>query len=348
MSTVPVLERTVEVDSDFLPASAAKLIITQYLECEDTSSWAWIIVGTFFDSRDQPLWSTEIFIAQLDIDSDSEYSDNTDESYHGGSEDLQSAMPGGWNPVTGRDPSGTRPNFAPFGAPVPGQGQPYIYHSGGPGQNFGTYPHQNPWASMTYGMYPLGNPGTPAAPPAGIPMTSAFAPQGTTGGYYAQQTFSYQPNGTGNMLPRQTQPWPAIDPTMPAAQMTNSTGGVGCEPGYNLFFAAEHTKAHIFRSNIPPWQLPATAQLPFKAVHIPCNTTLEELLKGFGCTNPVSKKNKVFEIQSAGGGKWYKGLEVNGASKDLLKKSIKEIGWDATRTGNPREKPVVCLWFCKD
>lgn len=90
MSTVPVLERTVEVDSDFLPASAAKLIITQYLECEDTSSWAWIIVGTFFDSRDQPLWSTEIFIAQLDIDSDSEYSDNTDESYHGGSEDLQS------------------------------------------------------------------------------------------------------------------------------------------------------------------------------------------------------------------------------------------------------------------
>lgn len=92
MSTVPVLERTVEVDSDFLPPSAAKLIITQYLECEDTSSWAWIIVGTFFDSRDQPLWSTEIFIAQLDIGSgsESEYSDNTDELYHGGSEDLRS------------------------------------------------------------------------------------------------------------------------------------------------------------------------------------------------------------------------------------------------------------------
>jgi hypothetical protein len=193
---------------------------------------------------------------------------------------------------------------------------------------------------MSYTVHPLANPG--AYPASYVPQTSASA------GYYTQQTFSYQPNGTGNMLPRQPQPWPAIDPTMPAAQMTNSTGGVGCEPGYNLFFAAEHTKAHVFRSNTPPWQWPTAAQVPFKAVHIPCNTTLEELLKGFGCTNPTPKKNKVFEIQSAGGGNWYKGLEVNGANKDLMKKTIKDIGWDATRTGNPREKPVVCLWFCKD
>ncbi|KAK9442496.1 hypothetical protein VB005_03559 [Metarhizium brunneum] len=249
-------------------------------------------------------------------------------------------MSGGWNPVTGRDPSGTRPNHAPYGAPLPSQGQPYIFHSGGPGYNFGTVPHYNTWAGFSYTMPPLANPGV---------YPASYVPQaGPAGGYYTQQTFAYQPNGTGNILPRQPQPWPAIDPTMPAAQMTNSTGGVGCEPGYNLFFAAEHTKAHVFRSNIPPWQLPATAQLPFKAVHIPCNTTFEELLKGFGCTNPVPKKNKVFEIQSAGGGKWYKGLEVNGGNKDLVKKSIKEIGWDATRTGNPREKPVVCLWFCKD
>ncbi|GAO13521.1 hypothetical protein UVI_02016030 [Ustilaginoidea virens] len=256
-------------------------------------------------------------------------------------------MSGGWNPVTGRDPVGTRPNFAPFGAPVPTQGQPYMHHAGGPGHNFGTYPCHSAWPGMTYGMYPIGNPGVPAAQ-AGTPLAAGYVPPGASGGFYTQQTFSYQPNGTGNMFPRQPQPWPAIDPTMPAAQMTNSSGGVGCEPGYNLFFAAEHTKAHVFRSNIPPWQLPATAQLPFKAVHIPCNTTVEELLKGFGCTNPDRKKNRVFEMQSAGGGKWYKGLEINGGDKDLLKKTIKEIGWDATRTGNPREKPVVCLWFCKD
>ncbi|CCE27159.1 hypothetical protein E4U22_000831 [Claviceps purpurea] len=247
---------------------------------------------------------------------------------------------GGWNPVTGRDPSGSRPNFTPYGAPMPGQGQPQIYHTGGPGYNISgntTYPHYNPWAnpwaSMAYGMPPLGTSNLPPAPPAGYP---------------AQQTFSYQPNGMGNPLPRQAQPWPTIDPTMPAAQMTNSTGGVGCEPGYTLFFAAEHTKVHIFSTNTPPWQLPASARLPFKAAHIPCNTTLAELLKGFGCTNPNPKKNRVFEIQSAGGGKWYKGLEVSGGTKDLLKKTMKDVGWDATRTGNPGGKPVVCLWFCKD
>lgn len=252
-------------------------------------------------------------------------------------------MSGGWNPVTGRDTSGQRPAFAPYGAPMPGQGQAYVHHAGGPGPNFGTLPPYHVWPNITYGMYAPGHPGlSPAA--AAIPVSIP------PGGFYSshQQTFSYQPNGTGNVLPRQPQPWPAIDPTMPAAQMTNSTGGVGCEPGYNLFFAAEHTKAHVFRSNTPPWQLPATAQLAFKAVHIPCNTTIEELLKGFGCTNPLKKKNRVFEIQSGGGGKWYKGIEIDGGNKDLMKKTIKEIGWDATRTGNPREKPVVCLWFCKD
>ncbi|KAG5973336.1 hypothetical protein E4U56_005123 [Claviceps arundinis] len=263
---------------------------------------------------------------------------------------------GGWNPVTGRDPSGSRPNFTPYGAPMPGQGQPQIYHTGGPGYNIGgnntTYPHYNPWAnpwaSMTYGMPPLGTSNLPPAPPAGYPSHPAYAASAPTAGYPAQQTFSYQPNGMGNPLPRQAQPWPMIDPTMPAAQMTNSTGGVGCEPGYTLFFAAEHTKVHIFSTNTPPWQLPSSARLPFKAAHIPCNTTLAELLKGFGCTNPNPKKNRVFEIQSAGGGKWYKGLEVNGGTKDLLKKTMKDVGWDASRTGNPGGKPVVCLWFCKD
>lgn len=51
---------------------------------------------------------------------------------------------------------------------------------------------------------------------------------------------------------------------------------------------------------------------------------------------------------SGGGGKWYKGLEVSGADKDCLKKTIREVGWDATRTGLDGQKPVVCMWFCKD
>ncbi|KAM3549016.1 hypothetical protein MY1884_008929 [Beauveria asiatica] len=258
-------------------------------------------------------------------------------------------MSGGWNPVTGRDNHGGRPNFAPQGGgPMPAQGQAYIPHVGGPGFNFGMPP---PFAGCP-GMGAYG--GYMAAPP---PGAGFFPPAGTmpppptqipSAGFYAPQSFSHQPNGTGNILPRQPQPYPHIDPTMPAAQMTNSSGGVGCEPGYNYFFPAEHTKAHIFKTSTPPWQLPPTAQIPFKATHIPCTTTMAELLKGFGCTNPVAKKNKCFEVIGGGSGKWYKGLAICGDDKDMMKKTIKEVGWDMTRTGNPHEKPIVCLWFCKD
>lgn len=32
----------------------------------------------------------------------------------------------GWNPVTGRDSAGQRPNYTPYGMSVPAQGQAYI------------------------------------------------------------------------------------------------------------------------------------------------------------------------------------------------------------------------------
>lgn len=135
---------------------------------------------------------------------------------------------------------------------------------------------------------------------------------------------------------------------MPAAQMSNTAGGVGCEPGYNYFFPTDHTKVHVFRSTTPPWQLPAGAPIQFKAAHIPCRVTLEELLTGFGCDNADPKKNRCYEIVAGGNGMWYKGISFTGADKDLIKKSIREVGWDQTRTGTAGQKPVVCLWFCKD
>ncbi|KAF4973378.1 hypothetical protein FZEAL_9344 [Fusarium zealandicum] len=129
--------------------------------------------------------------------------------------------------------------------------------------------------------------------------------------------------------------------------MTNSSGGVGCEPGYNYFFPAEHVKVHVFKSDTPPWQLPDNAQIPFIASHVPCDTKLADLLKGFGCTNSTPKKNRCFEIIAGGNGKWYKGFSYGGDEKDHLKMVMRDVGWDSTRTGNAGEKPVVCLWFCK-
>lgn len=249
-------------------------------------------------------------------------------------------MSGGWNPLTGRDAlgAGHRPPFSPAGASAPGPGQAYIPHIGGPGYTFGTttvapelYPgysyyasYSSPWLNMAYTY----------------PVTTSAAPAG-----YA---YVLQPNGAGVPLARAPQPYPSVDPQMPAAQMTNSSGGVGCEPGYNFFFPSETTKAHVFYSETPPWQLPANAVVSFKATHIPCNTLCSELLAGFGCDNPAPKKNKCVEIVPGGNGKWYKGIQFCGGDKDMMKKTIRELGWDKSRTGNADEKPVVCLWFCKN
>jgi hypothetical protein len=250
---------------------------------------------------------------------------------------------GGWNPVTGRDPTGSRPDFAPYGTPLPGQGQAYVPHYGGPGYGMGPDMGYVPVSNVTYGTTYIGPPGAPGYPT----MPLQYVPAG-----YAPtqqpQPLSYQPNGAGNALPRQPGTWPNIDPTMPAAQMTNSTGGLGCEPGYNYFFPADHTKVHVFRSDVAPWRLPAHAQITFSAVHLPCSTTFAELLRGFGCTNPTAKKNRCYEIMSGGGGRWYRGLEINGGDKDLMKMAVRDVGWDSSRNGLPDGKPVVCVWFCKN
>ncbi|KAG6015095.1 hypothetical protein E4U54_004248 [Claviceps lovelessii] len=99
MSRVPVSQRSVDVDNSFFPRPATKLIITQYLECEDISCWAWIIVGTFFDSHDRPLWSTEIFLARFDHDSDSEsgYSESESESESDSTDAYDQALEHSWS-----------------------------------------------------------------------------------------------------------------------------------------------------------------------------------------------------------------------------------------------------------
>src|SRR6185369_10016345 len=118
--------------------------------------------------------------------------------------------------------------------------------------------------------------------------------------------------------------------------------------GYNYFFHREHAKVHVIKSPIPPWQCEPNTKLPFNAVHVPCNVSLGDLLKGFGCKNDTPKKNVVHEVVSGGGGRWYKGMSFHGDMKGMMEKTIKDVGWDETRTGQPGEKPVVCLYFTKD
>lgn len=141
---------------------------------------------------------------------------------------------------------------------------------------------------------------------------------------------------------------PLVDPDMPALNLTNSTGGVGCEPGYNYFFPAEHCKVHVLKSAIPPWQAGPASQIPFVAAHVPVRTTAGELLKGFGATGPTPKKNRCYEVVAAGNGKWYKGFSFGADQTELLDKPIAEFGWDSSRgRPGPGGKKEVVLWFTK-
>lgn len=239
------------------------------------------------------------------------------------------AMASGWNPVAGRDVAGTRPPFAPLGGPTLAPGDAFIPQPGSP-PGYVLYGNLFLYADCGGLAHACNLTGTTPA------FVAAAAP-------YAYYPYTY-PNG---FFVRQPQPGPAVDTHMPAANMTNTSGGVGCEPGYNYFFPSEHTKCHVFHSKTPPWQLPAGAQVPFKAAHIPCTVTLGELLKGFGCTSSSPKQNRCYEIVPGGNGAWYKGINFSGGDKDMLKKTMKDVGWDKSRSGNPGEKPVVCLWFCK-
>ncbi|EXF73973.1 hypothetical protein CFIO01_05799 [Colletotrichum fioriniae PJ7] len=242
------------------------------------------------------------------------------------------------NPVNGPDMEGRRPPWGPQGMPLPRWGEPYIPHTG-----YGT-PAPAPYGTYYY-------PATTSYQP--YPGSAAYAWPGSgiqqQGSYYPQPgTYPLQPGGQATYTPRTATTLPTLDPRNPAAHLSNSTGGTGCEPGYNYFFPAAHTKIHVFRTSTPPWQLPLNARIQFSAFHVPVNTTLAEVLKGFGATNPNPKKNKCFEIVQAGNGRWYKGLCFSGDDKEMMKKSVKEVGWDGERSGVPGGKPVVCVWLVKD
>lgn len=223
---------------------------------------------------------------------------------------------GGNNPAHGRDlgpppPITRQPNFNFYQAYGGYPPQPSFF----PG---GQFPQPSPY------MAPWGTP-SPAVP-AGTGFFNPGLPRGTHGPV-AQ---------------------PIINPALPAANMTNSTGGVGCEPGYNYFFPAEHTKILVFRTGAtPPWQLPPSFSAPFHAVHVPVHTTVGDLLKGFGATNPNPQKNKVVELHQGGNGRWYKGMSFRGDKDKDMDKTLKSVGWDASRTGLPGQKPVVYLYVTK-
>ncbi|EQB51748.1 hypothetical protein CGLO_08681 [Colletotrichum gloeosporioides Cg-14] len=74
-----------EEEPEYLPYPATKLIIGQYYICSrDPPHWGWLIVGTFYDPDNNPVWSTEIFAFQRDTrgdQTDSQSVSSSDSAY---------------------------------------------------------------------------------------------------------------------------------------------------------------------------------------------------------------------------------------------------------------------------
>ncbi|KAI0123543.1 hypothetical protein BJ170DRAFT_598762 [Xylariales sp. AK1849] len=238
----------------------------------------------------------------------------------------------GWNPASGWD-TGSLP---------PGASNTSI--GGG-----GYLPAYSPAPSTAYYGFPLGGLAGGYSYPAATYSVPIPGPPFSQGPVYTMPTNGHQvplPVFPGH--PRYPTAHPVVNAECPAMNLQNSTGGAGCEPGYNYYFAAEHTKIHIIKSRDPPWQQPPGVILSFSAYHVPALTTLGDLMKGFGATNPTAKKNKITELNQGSNGKWYKGITLCADDKDDMKKNCKDLGWDMTRTGRHGEKPVVWLWVTKD
>ncbi|CAJ2509690.1 Uu.00g147160.m01.CDS01 [Anthostomella pinea] len=361
-----------------LPYPATKLLIGQHL-CVHPSrrSWAWLVVGAFYDDKDNELWHIEVFLSNIaesgrvpgtdatDLDAggneivyeELDYNFQIDIDSHptlyqtGPPEPLPfdveaffgpvpathspltnfpfpATMSGqGWNSQSGWDGRrGAAGAGAFYGNAFPTGGYAAAYPGAGfmPGQ--GAYPY-----AMGQQSYPI-----PAAPnglsPAYVVPSNGYAPPVP----FWQNTPARLP-----------QPHPVVDYTTAGFNMVNSTGGAGCEPGYGYVFHGEHTKVHIIKSSRAPWRSSGMS-FHFIAAHIPVNTTIGELMVGFGACDSVPKKNKLCEVLRGGNGQWYRGMIFAGDEREDLKKTLKQVGWDGSRNGQWGQKPVVWLWVTKD
>ncbi|KAH8668950.1 hypothetical protein BX600DRAFT_496943 [Xylariales sp. PMI_506] len=346
-----------------LPYPAVKCVIDQDFEYFLNWGWVWSIFGAFYDANDRQIWATQIYVGckaersqqqqlltgpvwayQLPGTSTATFRGSGlqqdilahPRSYQGLSGNYlpwtvynphPMANPNvgrGWNPTTGWDTGGLPPST---GAANPSGSGGYLVSSMYP-------PYGIIDASLPY-VY-----GAPFIP----------GPPDSTGPVYTMPANGYQPAvplvaGQPGRFPTAH---PVVNAEAAALNLQNSTGGMGCEPGYNYYFPAEHTKIHVLKSRDPPWRLPAGSSLRYAAYHVPVRTTLGDLMKGFGATHPSAKRNRITEVVEGGSGRWYKGVTFAGNERDDMARTIKEIGWDMTRTGRPGEKPVVWLWVTKD
>ncbi|KAI1821166.1 hypothetical protein F4861DRAFT_542213 [Xylaria intraflava] len=334
-------------------------VLVTWHSCSDIQ----VIIGSFFDAEDRELWRIEIFLAygsdedlvsEPDSDTDAESSEvitETDRSDDASTidedpkytEDGYILLDVGNHTNVNSNPPSHHVNPCPPPYQVDtvariGSSLGYIPPFPYPPAMASQFPARGGW-NPRFGWD--GQCGPPVNPPSG--------PYGYQGAYNlpAYTSPQYSSYYGANSMPgyRLPQPHPRVSTDVPGMNMVNSTGGAGCEPGYNYIFHDEHTKIHIFKTSEPPWRAPRM-NYDFAKFQVPTNTTLAELFVRFGAVNPNPGLNRVTEVIEGGGGKWYRGMIFTGDNFADMSKTLKDIGWDSSRSG--REKAVVWLWITKD
>ncbi|KAK6223914.1 hypothetical protein LQW54_000058 [Pestalotiopsis sp. IQ-011] len=370
---MPIITHSIEIVPEWipLPHPAVKCVIGHYIEVFEDLSWACVIVGSFYDDKDKELWHTEVIVKRRARRTRSQsrqqrltHSTPAFTAFNHPWLDYQSiqqpttVFPAFNNQVSLFPPQLNRHLFTMSGNPNHGWDPATGFDGGALPQGssfagYGGYPTM-PVAGYAVGAYDgfamsgmTNGFGVPAPPYTAMP-----GPPGSVGPVYTMPANGYQhpvpvfPNQPGG--PRFPTAHPVVRGDAPALNMQNSTGGMGCEPGYNYYFPAEHTKIHVLHSSVPPWRLAHGMNTPFTAYHVPVTTTIGEMMKGWGASNPNRKKNRITEVTPGGEGRFYKGSTFSGDEKDDLKMTAKDLGWDLTRSGRPGEKAVVWLWVTKD
>ncbi|KAK3320328.1 hypothetical protein B0T19DRAFT_488445 [Cercophora scortea] len=299
---LPKLASAILEESDFvadLPYPIAKCTIRKLSNYSpSTQSWYFLVIGNFYDARGNNLWQGEIFLVLPQPLTDHPELDDIGNEFEGlyfdssSQEDDVESLTDAW--ATSTSPG----RFQTAPAPTMAQAA-YPYYTG----------------------YPA-----PAAYPLIIQQPAVAQAVGTTFATTQVNQRAYQYTSGLHGSNRPPQAYPRVDPTMPAVNMNNSTGGVGCEPGYNYFFPPEHTKIHVLKCGAkPPWEHRPNSVFEFHACHVPVNTTVAELMVGFGATNPDKKRNIITEVVQGGGGRWYRGVILMGNDKAALARTSSEL-----------------------
>ncbi|KAI0436936.1 hypothetical protein F4803DRAFT_556524 [Xylaria telfairii] len=351
------------------PYPATKLITGQHIWVHPTGlPWACLVVGSFYDAADHELWRIELLLgyrddqdSSSDLDSDIDprgetgaRGDNLSTTY----QDLNFTEDGyliittttqidielhpflhkaGPTPLNCNLETTSRA-YSQLGFSLPPANIPAFMASQIPGQGGwnprfgwdaegGPAPNAQGYGNAVPGPYP----------PVAYPQPQAPMYPWPQYGYYGAN--GYYPNQ------RVPQPHPRVSLDVPGMNMVNSTGGAGCEPGYNYIFHDNHTKIHVFKTSEPPWRAP-NMNYSFAKFQVPTNTTIAELMLRFGACNPNPALNRITEVVEGGSGRWYRGMVFQGDQEADCQKTLRECGWDNSRSG--REKAVVWLWITKD